>query len=217
MKPDSVEPEGGTLVLTAAHRTNAERLAHIISIVCLPPLLAIMTLVVLASHDIDDPGRAATVALVSSFFIAVAPSVYIAYLLKRQKISGGVDLALKEERLRPYLVGVGSCLIGMLVLIRLAAPASVTIMATSYAMNALLMAVITPRWKISAHAAGAATPFAVLLGAFGAAALPVAVIIPVVCWARVRAHMHTVAQVCAGSLLGMAATWAQLALLKPLL
>ena len=191
------------------------RLAHVISMVCLPPLLAIGTLIALSSHFVADPREAAGVAVVSSFFIAVAPAGYVAYLLKRQRISGGVDLVLREERLRPYLVGAGSCLLGLLVLMGLSAPQSVTVLTLCYGVNAVIMAMITQRWKISAHAAGAAMPLTALLGAFGTAALPLAVIVPVVCWARVKAQVHTVAQVSAGALLGFLLTWLQLALLAP--
>jgi membrane-associated phospholipid phosphatase len=192
-------------------------LAHVISLVCLPPLLAIATLVALSSHFIADPSEATRVALVSSFFIAVAPAAYVGYLLKRNKINGGIDLALREERLRPYLVGAVSCLLGLAVLLRLSAPQSVSVLALCYGVNALLMALITRRWKISAHAAGAAMPVTALLSAFGTAALPFAIVLPVVCWARVRAQMHTVAQVCAGALLGCLMTWVQIALLGPAL
>jgi hypothetical protein len=193
--------------------SRALLLAQVISTVFLPPLVAIATLVALSSHYVPDPGEAARIALVGSFFIAIVPCVYIAYLLKRNKISGGMDLALKEERLRPYLVGSGSCLVGLAVLARLSAPQSVTVLTLCYAVNALAMAAITQRWKISAHAAGAAMPCTLLLSAFGTAALPVTVIVPVVCWARVKAEMHTVAQVLAGAALGASMTWLQIALI----
>jgi hypothetical protein len=208
-----LEPAADFDAGAAEQMSRALRLAHVISTVCLPPLLAIATLVALSSHYIDDPLQAARVALASSFFIAVAPCLYIAYLLKRNKINGGVDLVLREERLRPYLVGTGSCIVGLLVLVRLSAPHSVTVLALCYAVNTLLMAVITQRWKISAHAAGAALPFTALLSAFGTAALPFGLIIPVVCWARVKGQFHTVAQVCAGVALGSAMTWLQITFL----
>jgi len=183
--------------------------------VCLPPLLAIGTLIALTSHYVAQPAAAARIAITGSFFVAVAPVAYITYLLKRHKINGGVDLALKEERLRPYLVGASSCLIGLLVLVRLSAPQSVSALALCYGLNTLVMAMITLRWKISAHAAGAAMPFTALFSVFGAAALPLAAIIPMVCWARVKAEMHTVAQVCAGALLGLLMTWVEFSLLVP--
>jgi membrane-associated phospholipid phosphatase len=205
----------GRSVVWAAGPTGGPLLAKIISIVCLPPLLAIATVAVLSRHAIADPVEALQVALVSSFFIAIVPCAYVAYLLKSQKINGGLDLALREERLRPYLVGAGSCVVGLLALARLSAPDHVTVLTLAYGMNALVMALITRRWKISAHAAGVAMPLSALLNAFGAAALPLAVILPVVCWARVKAQMHSVAQVCAGALLGFCLTWAELALLAP--
>jgi membrane-associated phospholipid phosphatase len=201
--------------LPSSSSGTGARLAQIISIVCLPPLLAIGTIVALSSHAIADPGEAALVALVSSFFIAVVPCLYVAYLLRSHKIDGGVDLALREERLRPYLVGAASSILGLLALARLSAPQTGTFLALAYATNALAMAAITQRWKISAHAAGATMPLTALISAFGAAALPLAVIVPMVCWARVRAQMHTVAQVCAGALLGFAMTWIELAVVAP--
>ena len=188
-------------------------LAHVISMVFLPPLLAIGAIVAMTSHYVTDPAEAARISLSASFFVAIAPAAYVAYLLKRNKINGGVDLVLKEERLRPYLVGAGSCLLGLLVLVWLSAPQSVTALALAYGLNAVVMAVITQRWKISAHAAGAAMPLTALFAVFGAAMLPLLAIIPVVCWARVKANMHTVAQVCAGTLLGLGMTWLEFALL----
>ncbi|HEU5315287.1 MAG TPA: hypothetical protein VFX49_04215 [Chloroflexota bacterium] len=191
------------------------RAAQLISIVGLPPLLAIATIVALSTSAIADPAEAVRVALISSFFIAVAPVLYIVYLIKHNKIEGGADLQHREERWRPYLVGIGSCVVGFLVLLRLQAPASILVLTLCYAINTTVMAVITQRWKISAHAAGAALPATALYAFFGTAALAFAVVVPMVCWARVRVKMHTVAQVSAGALLGTALTWLQLALLAP--
>lgn len=212
---------GRTIVATYGQFSEEEvlargyRAAQIISIVALPPMLAIVTIIALSSSAIADPLEAARVAFVSSFFIAIAPVLYIAYLLRGQKISGGMDLAHKEERWRPYLVGILSSLLGFLVLLWLHAPQSLVLLTLCYTVNSTVMAIITQRWKISAHAAGAALPATALVNVFGAAALAFAVVVPVVCWARVRVKMHTVWQVSAGALLGATLTWLQLALLSP--
>ena len=92
---------------------------------------------------------------------------------------------------------------------------SIVLLTLCYAINTTVMAVITQRWKISAHAAGAALPATALFAAFGTAALAFAVVVPMVCWARVRVKMHTVWQVTAGALLGWALTWLQLSVLAP--
>ena len=191
------------------------RAAQIISIVGLPPLLAIATIVALSSNAISDPAEALRVAVISSFFIAIAPVLYIVYLLRSNKISGGADLQHREERWRPYMVGIGSCVLGFLVLLQLQAPQSILLLTLCYAINTSVMAVITQRWKISAHAAGAALPATALYAVFGTGALAFALVVPMVCWARVRVKMHTVWQVTAGALIGSALTWLQLSVLAP--
>ena len=211
----------GSAVATYGSFTEEEmmargyRAAQIISIVGLPPLLAIVTIFALSSHAIPDPGEALRVALISSFFIAIAPVLYIVYLLKSNKISGGADLRHREERWRPYLVGIGSCVLGFLVLLQLHAPREILWLTLCYAINTTVMALITQRWKISAHAAGAALPATALWAVFGAGALAFALVVPMVCWARVRVKMHTVWQVTAGAVIGSALTWLQLSLLAP--
>lgn len=191
------------------------RLARVISVLLLPPLVAIATLTVISYALLPDPLAAARVLLVSSFFVAIVPSLYIMYLLRRQRVQGGIDLVLREERVRPYLVGASSCLAGAVVLVRLAAPTSVVALAACYFANTLVVAAITRRWKISAHAAGTALPATVLVGIFGPSALPAFLLVPLVCWARVRQHVHSVAQVIAGAALGFAMTWVEWFVILP--
>lgn len=191
------------------------RLAHVVSILLLPPFVAIVTLGIISYSLLADASAAARVLLVSSFFVAVVPSLYIAYLLRRRRVQGGIDLVLREERLRPYLVGASSCLAGVVVLVRLAAPTSVVAFAACYFANSLVMAAISRRWKISAHAAGAALPATALVGIFGPQALPALLLVPLVCWARVRQHVHSVAQVVAGAALGFGMTWLEWFVILP--
>jgi membrane-associated phospholipid phosphatase len=197
----------------SAHEQS--RLARVISLLLLPPLVAIATLTVICWTILPSRLEAVWVLLVSSFFTAVVPSLYIAYLVKRHRVRGGVDLILREERLRPYLVGASSCLAGVVVLVRLAAPSSVVALAACYFANSLIMAAITRRWKISAHAAGTALPATALVSIFGPPALPAFLLVPLVCWARVRQEMHSVAQVSAGAALGIVMTWVEWVVILP--
>ena len=112
------------------------------------------------------------------------------------KIDGGLDLSLREERLRPYLVGASNIL-GLLALVLLSAPQTVSLLLLAYATNSAhgrhhpALEDLRPRRRDG-------DALTALISAFGAGALPLAVIVPVVCWARVRAQMHTVAQVARG-------------------
>ena len=95
------------------------RWAKLVGIIFMPPLVAIGTLVVLSAYLVAEPLVAARTALVSALFMAIIPAAYIGWLIRRQRIHGGIELVITEERLRPYLVCTLSCAIGAVVLIRL--------------------------------------------------------------------------------------------------
>jgi len=62
---------------------------------------------------------------------------------------------------------------------------------------------ITMYWKISGHGAAIASLTVFICGLYGSLAAPVLLAIPLVAWARVRLHRHTLAQTVAGSLVGI--------------
>ena len=191
------------------------RWAKLIGIIFMPPLIAIGTLVVLSAYLVADPLVAARTVLVSTLFMAIIPTAYIGFLIRRQRIRGGIELFFAEERLRPYLVCTLSCAIGAVVLIRLSAPQHIWALALGYVLLGILMAAITQHWKISMHAAGSALPTTALLNVLGPTALPGILIVPLVCWARVRAAQHTIPQVAGGALLGSLVAWLDFALILP--
>jgi hypothetical protein len=72
------------------------------------------------------------------------------------------------------------------------------------ALQAVVMLLITLKWKISGHGAGAAA-FALLLWAlYGSAAAPAFLFIPVVIWARVYTDRHDLPQTIVGAIAGFA-------------
>ena len=220
-----VDDAGSTpqLVLSSASGAPAvpstmakqHRWAKLVGIIFMPPLVAIGTLVVLSAYLVADPLVAARTVLVSVLFMAILPTAYIGLLIRRQRIRGGIELVITEERLRPYLVCTLSCAIGAVVLIRLSAPQHIWALALGYVLLGVLMAAITQRWKISMHAAGSALPTTALLNVLGPTALPGMLIVPLVCWARVRSSRHTIPQVAGGTLLGSLVAWLDFAIILP--
>ena len=206
---------GGAAPAPSTAAADQHRWAKLIGIIFMPPLVAIGTLVVLSAYLVADPLVAARTALVSALFMAIIPTGYIGWLIRRQRIRGGIELVITEERLRPYLVCTLSCAIGTVVLIRLSAPQHIWALALGYVLLGVLMAAITQHWKISMHAAGSALPTTALLSVLGPTALPGILIVPLVCWARVRASQHTVPQVAGGTLLGSLVAWLDFALILP--
>jgi membrane-associated phospholipid phosphatase len=174
--------------------------------------VAIATFSVVSIHLADSSLDALLFAAVSSVFIAILPVGYIAWLVSRERIQGGIDLQYRQERQAPYLIAAASSGVGDAALWAVGAPGLMVVLATLYSAIAVVMAIINRRWKISAHAAGAGIGLGAMVSSFGAAALPLAILLPAVCWARVRIDMHSRAQVIAGATLGTLTGLAPLAM-----
>jgi len=132
----------------------------------------------------------------------MAPLAYLVWLLRRGQITD-LDVQLREQRLRPMLF-TSACGIGAWLLLLIgAAPRPLIVLGGALLVETLIIFVITLRWKISVHcaaAAGAATLVWSLIGT----PLPLIVGVPLIAWSRLRLQRHTLAQVVAGSVVGMA-------------
>ena len=134
----------------------------------------------------------------------------IIYLLSKRGLVSDFFVSEKSERAKPFAGAVLSYLMGSLALWLLRAPPIVTALMLCYAVNTLVMMVISRRWKISVHASGIAGPTTVLIESLGAwASIFFALLIPVG-WARLTLKAHTPTQILAGALVTVAATWLQL-------
>ncbi|MBT2249473.1 phosphatase PAP2 family protein [Arthrobacter sp. BHU FT2] len=96
------------------------------------------------------------------------------------------------------------------VLAAVSAPASVFAMVLAVVGGVVVLAAVSPFWKISGHAAAISCAAVVAVLMLGAAWLPLLLLVPAVGWSRVVLRAHTLAQVLAGSLFGgvvMAGIW----------
>ncbi|MBG0831238.1 hypothetical protein HS041_26165 [Planomonospora sp. ID67723] len=130
--------------------------------------------------------------------------------------SGRLDshhLVDRESRTRPLLVAMVAVVAALVLLVLLDAP-RLLVATVSAMLAALALTVpITLRWKISFHAAVSAGT--VVLLAHVLPAVPTvavgAMLVALICWARVRLGHHTPAQVAAGVVSGAGSAWATLA------
>lgn len=198
--------------IVVASRTRPDWIAKAISLIFLPPIVAVVTLAILSLQFSDTTQEAIWASVIASIFVSIIPVTYIAYLLRHSNLAGGYELTYRQERLRPYLFSAASSGLGNAALWWMGAPAPVVALTSCYGVSAVLLAVINRYWKISAHATGAAMGVGAMVVAFGTPALPFAVILPAVCWARVRIHMHSTPQVCAGAVFGTLSSFAPFAL-----
>ena len=119
----------------------------------------------------------------------------------------------RTRRTGPLVAAVVAVLAALVLLVILGAPELLVATVTAMLVALAVTVPITLRWKISFHAAVCAGTVVVLERVLpaGPALLGGAVVVALVCWARVRLAHHTWAQVLAGAAVGALATWCTLA------
>jgi membrane-associated phospholipid phosphatase len=133
---------------------------------------------------------------------SLAPVAYIVISLRRGTITD-LHMYRRQERHRPFLIGVSGALVAWGLLAAFGAPLAVRRLALFDAVLLSVLGLINVWWQISIHGAaivGAVTISGVVFG------LPVALyfspLVLLVGWARLYLRRHTVRQVLAGALLG---------------
>ena len=157
---------------------------------------------------------------VSLLFFCLVPLFYVLGMVRRGRAES-LEVRDRTARLRPFLVGIASYLIGIAVLaltVQTALPLIVSI-AALFPLNTLLILLINMRWKISVHMTTLAGFVSILLfvaltawrdlppdaevALTVASVAPLLLLLPLLMWARVRVSAHTTAQVVAGAAFGL--------------
>lgn len=190
-------------ILTAAEGLArphwADHIANILSQVASPPVLTLLMAGLCAArlHEVDAWRWA---ALQAALTVAL-PIAFLVWLLTRGMVSD-LDVRRREERTRPMLAALGGAAASLVVLRLGAAPQLLLGIGFAIFVQLLLVFFITLRWKISVHTTAAASFTVLMCSMAGAAAIPLAGLIPLVAWARIRLRRHTLAQTIAGTLWG---------------
>ena len=141
----------------------------------------------------------------TTFFTSIGPLLYVFWLYATDRISD-LDMSIREERERVFVVFVIFFVLGTIDLWFIGAPAIITASMAGYAVSSLVVQWITRYWKISTHALGITAPMIALCVLYGTRPTPFLVLIPIVCWARVYLKAHTLWQVVAGTGLATVST-----------
>jgi len=143
--------------------------------------------------------------LISLFFIAAIPVGYIIWFMEKKKISD-IHLSNLKERKIPFIIGAVSSVIGASILFCLKAATPILAVVTAYAVNAILISIITLYWKISIHSAFLVATVSIVMIVFGTKFWPLFLLWIPVAWARVHRRRHTPEQVLAGATLAIIST-----------
>jgi membrane-associated phospholipid phosphatase len=77
-------------------------------------------------------------------------------------------------------------------------------------INTIIYGIITLWWKISIHCAGIAGYLSATTLIFGPRHVILWLIIPLLCWSRIRVKAHTPLQTLVGAVLGGVLTWLEI-------
>ncbi len=192
-----------TIIEARGENTKRIRIARHVSNILAPATISLPFIVLVAFYQSQDQLTAFIYACITLFFLSVGPLLYIIIGVRLGKLSD-IDVSRRSQRVGPFMFGIVSVMIGWFVLTLTNGPRNLQTVMIITVFSGIIMMAITFWWKISMHASslgGVATMLTVL---YGAVMLPLFVLLVFVSWSRVVLRRHTVTQVIAGSLAGIA-------------
>jgi len=182
-----------------------ERLAHWISDLFSPPLLAVIGILLVLQTTNTAISRWWIIYYLT--LTVIVPVMYLIWKLHRKEIND-FHMYVREQRIRPMLFTLACAITALLSIWIGGAPKTLLVFGAMGVIQVGFLLLVTLRWKISGHGAAIGSLAVFLWSLYGAAAAPALLAIPLVAWARVRIQRHTIAQTVAGSLAGMCITLA---------
>lgn len=176
------------------------RLARFISNVLAPPFTGLAGLLVIALAA-PTPYAWLWVVLASVMNIGI-PIAYILWKVRSGAISD-FHITIRAQRMRPILLSLACSTVTLLVFWLGKAPVLYLSLAGIGVGFVVVLLLITRFWKISGHSAAIASVSILTYQLLGHQFWPSLLLIPLVAWARVRLHRHTLAQTIAGTALGV--------------
>jgi hypothetical protein len=132
------------------------------------------------------------------------PTGYVFWLARTGRVSD-FHIPIRNQRIKPMLLMLGMNFLTTLMLLRMSPPDLLIGFAVEGVSVLLIMFLVTLKWKISGHAAAVTAFCSICTIFFGAIAALSFMLVPVVIWARLKLHRHTVLQTLAGTALGLTA------------
>lgn len=166
----------------------------------------------LVAFLLPDQGRFITLAMVA--LMTVVFPITSTLLLKRAGLVSSLELPTRQERLGPYIMTVIYYAMTWYLLLRAPLDVVASRLFFGATVAVMLTALITIRWKISAHMVGMGGLIGALAGlnvVHGLGLFPIFVVAIILAGmlgtARLLTSDHTVGQVLAGALLGVCCTY----------
>ena len=193
-------------------REYVHRIARIISTIFVPPAFTIIIFSIFAFELEKESIKRIVTILIALVFGFVAPIILFLILRSKGKLADQ-DASVKEERTFPFLIAIVFYITGLFLMIKYGLNIISIAFWFCYISNTIITIFINKYWKISAHAMGAAGPFAAVVFAFGWIGFLLLPIVLLVGWSRIKLKCHTPAQVAAGTFLAFISVYVQIFLI----
>lgn len=184
--------------------TNRQRVARGMTEVFSPAHLIILITVTTGAFAVPSIIAGIGWGLLAALFAGVIPYGIILIGVRRGNV-GDRHIYHRSQRIKPLAFSVVAVVIGIALLALLGAPTAVIGVELSMLTGLALTLPITMKWKISMHAAVAATVATSLVILYGPVWLLAFLPVAAIGWSRVVLRDHTIAQVIAGVPIGILA------------
>lgn len=179
-------------------RTLINYLAFGISAIFSPYVAAAIFIVLVVYKYAQDFNQFLPWMVTFFVFAIVLPGFYILWLLESRKITD-IHMANARERRIPLMVAAISAVAGAAALYFLQAAKPVFVISIVYAINSLMIAVVSQWWKISVHTGMFASICTVAVIVFGVQFWWMYLILIPLAWSRIHRKRHTIWQAVMGA------------------
>lgn len=183
---------------------SRERIAEIVSYVTRLPFMSVPLF--FAVGFVAAGWTGAAWAALCIWLTSGISLLYLLWLVSSGRVRDPGKIS-RGERTGPLWVVSGIHSVAWLLVVLLGAPAELRAIVLAYAISTVAFAALTPRAKLSLHAAGISGAMVCLLYISGPAGILFAAILPPVWWARRVLGRHTHPELALGALVGGAGTW----------
>ena len=198
-------------------RTHDEAIARWVSNLLSPPVVGSFLVVGLIAFVIPDPGTLWRWLALTLPLASLPPLAYVLWLVRRGDLAD-IHMPHRRARLKPLsaiMIWLFACFI---LLHKLGAPPVIGFFLLTGLLQIGVLSLVTLFWQISFHSATISAAAATVLALGGVTTWPITVtlLVPLVGWSRVRLRRHTLKQVTAGCVVGIAVALLMLIGLSPL-
>lgn len=187
------------------NKSISDVLAFLISVIFSPYIVALTFIIIIIYRSSQNINEFLPWMITFTLFGLLIPGLYVIWLTETGVITD-IRLSKREERRTPFIFTGISSIIGTIILTYLNAEKQVVVMALTYSINAIAVAIITQFWKISVHMTVLSSIVTITVILYGIKYWWLYLILIPVAWARIHRKRHTLAQTIAGTLLAFTLT-----------